>query len=40
VYWQNDNGTVVGLKNAKKLLEDLPNKIVITITAAAAPSRS
>ena len=23
----NDKGTVVGLKNSKKLLEDLPNKI-------------
>jgi ATP-dependent DNA helicase RecG len=25
--WKNDNGEIVELKNSKKLLEDIPNKV-------------
>ena len=36
---KDDNGNVVGIKNAKKLLEELPNKIT-TILGIVAPVNS
>ena len=36
---KDDNGNVVGVKNAKKLLEELPNKIT-TILGIVAPVNS
>jgi len=36
---KNDNGNVVGVKNAKKLLEDLPNKITTILGIVAASTK-
>ena len=27
LHWQNDEGTVIGVQDSKKLMEDIPNKI-------------
>lgn len=36
---KDDKGNVVGVNNAKKLLEDIPNKITTVLGIVAFPSR-